>query len=89
MPHGRHHNPHVEGKLVSATLLEEPPHEEHAGRPAELHDGAFHTLQSKCKMLRGVERDGIEVRNMTDLVLVVHCGSFIARAPAGQKSVST
>jgi hypothetical protein len=30
MPHGRHHDPHIEGKLVGAALLEELPFEEHA-----------------------------------------------------------
>lgn len=30
MPHRRHHDPHIEGKLVSAALSEELPLEEHA-----------------------------------------------------------
>ena len=40
MPDGRHHDPHIEGKLVGAALLEELPLEEHAGPLAELNDGA-------------------------------------------------
>ena len=40
MQDGRHHDPHIEGKLVGAALLEELPLEEHAGPLAELNDGA-------------------------------------------------
>ena len=38
MPDGRHHDPHVEGKLIRTALLEEFPLEEHAGSFAELND---------------------------------------------------
>ena len=40
MPDGDHHDPHIEGKLVGAALLEELPLEEHARPLAKLHDGA-------------------------------------------------
>ncbi len=40
MPYGRHHDPHIEGKLVGAGLLEELTLEEHAGPLAELNNGA-------------------------------------------------
>ena len=40
MPNGRHHDPHIEGKLVGAALLEEVPFKKHAGPLAELNDGA-------------------------------------------------
>ena len=38
MPDGCHHDPHIEGKLVGAALLEEFSLEEHAGSFAELND---------------------------------------------------
>lgn len=68
MPDRRHHDPHVERKLVGAALLEEVPLEEHAGPLAELNDRACHAFLPKRKVCRGVERDGIKVGNMTDLV---------------------
>ena len=40
MPDRRHHDPHVEGKLIRTGLLEELPVEEHAGSLAELNDRA-------------------------------------------------
>ena len=40
MPDGRHHDPHIEGKLVGTALLEELPLKEHAGPFAELNDRA-------------------------------------------------
>ena len=40
MPYCRHHDPHIEGELVGAALLEEVPLEEHAGSLAELNNGA-------------------------------------------------
>lgn len=44
MPDRRHHDPHVEGKLIRTGLLEELPLEEHAGSLAELNNGAFHAF---------------------------------------------
>lgn len=40
MPDRRHHDPHIEGKLVGAALLEKVAFEEHAGPLTELNDGA-------------------------------------------------
>ena len=36
MPDGSHHDPHIEGKLVGAALLEELALEEHAGSSEKL-----------------------------------------------------
>lgn len=59
MPDRRHHDPHIEGKLVGAALLEELAFEEHAGPLAELNDRARHALVSEGKMRRGIESDGV------------------------------
>ena len=40
MPDRGHHDPHIEGKLIRAALLEELPLEEHARPLSELNDGA-------------------------------------------------
>lgn len=74
MPDGRHHDPHIEGKLVGAALLEELSFEEHAGPLAELNDGACHALVPEGKMRRGIERDGVKVGHMTDLVRPLRTG---------------
>ena len=74
MPHRRHQHPHVKCKLIGAALLEELPLEEHAGALAELDDGAGHAFLPEGKMRRGIERDILEGRNMTDLVHAVGSG---------------
>ena len=68
MPDGRHHDPHIEGKLVGAGLCEEVTLKEHAGPFAELNNRAGHAFGPEGKMRRCIERDGVEVRDMADLV---------------------
>jgi hypothetical protein len=67
MPNSRHHDPHIEGKLIGG-LREEITLKEHAGLLAELHDGTSHAFGPECKMRRGVERDCIEVGDIDDSV---------------------
>ena len=74
MPDCRHHDPEVEGKLVGATLLEELPLKEHAGPLAELNDRAIHAFLAERKMRRGVERDGVKVSHMTNLMHALSSG---------------
>ncbi len=84
MPDGRHHDPHIEGKLVGAALLEEVPFEEHAGPFTELNDGACHAFVSESKMRRGVERDGVEVSDVTNLVHALGAGVLTGHDIAAQ-----
>ena len=69
MPHGRHQHPHIKRKLIRTTLLEEVPLEEHARSLAELDDRAGHTFLPEGKMRRGIERDGVKVCDVTNLVI--------------------
>ena len=64
MPHRRHHNPHIEGKLVGARLCEEVALKELAGPFAELNHWTGHAFGSESEVRRGIEGDGIEVRDM-------------------------
>ena len=60
MPDGRHHDPHIEGKLIRAGLCEEVALKEHAGSFAELDNRAGHTFRPEGKMRRSVEGDGLD-----------------------------
>ena len=60
MPDSRHHDPHIEGKLIDAGLREEFALKEHAGSLAKLNDRARHALGPESKVRRGVERDGVK-----------------------------
>lgn len=84
MPHSRHHDPHIKRKLISTALREEVPFEEHAGPLAELNDGAGHALGAERKMRRGVERDGIEVSDMADLMRALGTGVLAGHDIAAQ-----
>ena len=68
MPDGRHHDPHIEGELVGTGLCEEVALKEHAGPFAELNNRAGHAFRPEGEVRRSVEGDGIEVRDMADLV---------------------
>lgn len=68
MPDGRHHDPHIEGKLIRAGLSEEVALEEHAGPFAELNNRAGHAFRPEGEVRRSVEGDGIEVGDVADLV---------------------
>jgi hypothetical protein len=68
MSDGRHHDPHVERKLVRTGLREDVALEEHAGPFAKLNDWAGHALWPEGKMRRGVEGDGIKLRHMANFV---------------------
>jgi transposase len=52
MPDGRHHDPHIEGKLVGAGLCEEVALKEHAGPFAELNHWTGHAFRAEGKMRR-------------------------------------
>ena len=77
MPDRRHHDPHVKRKLVGAALLKELALEEHAGSFAKLDNGASHAFLSERKMRRGIERNRVEVLDVTDLVLAL-CPGVLA-----------
>ena len=68
MPDGRRHDTHIEVKLIRAGLCEEVALKEHAGPFAELNDGASHAFWPEGEVRRRVEGDGVEVRDMADLV---------------------
>ena len=68
MPDGCHHDPHIEGKLVGAGLCEEVALKEHAGPFAELYHWTGHAFRPEGEVRRSVEGDGLEVRDMADLV---------------------
>ena len=74
MPDCRHHDPHIEGKLIRAGLCEEVAFKEHAGPFAELNDRADHAFRPEGEVRRSVEGDGIEVRDMADLVRALGAG---------------
>ena len=59
MPHRRHHDPHIEGKLIRAGLCEEVALKEHAGPFAELNDRASHAFRPEGEVRRGVEDYGV------------------------------
>ena len=68
MPDGRHHDPHIEGKLIRAGLCEEVALKEHAGPFAELDNRTGHAFGPEGEVRRSVEGDGIEVGDVADLV---------------------
>ena len=84
MPNRRHHDPEVEGNLISAGLREEVAFEEHAGPFAELDNRAGHAFGPEGKMRRSVERDGVEVIDMTNLVRPLSTGVLTGHNIAAQ-----
>ena len=74
MPDRRHHDPHIEGELIRTALLEKLSLEEHAGPLAELNNGACHAFLAEGKMRRGVERDGVKLGDMANLVRALCTG---------------
>ena len=65
MPDRCHHDPHIEGKLVSTGLCKEVALKEHAGPFAELDNRTGHAFRPEDEVRRSVEGDGIEVRDIT------------------------
>jgi hypothetical protein len=84
MPDGRHHDPEVKGKLVGAALIEEFPLKEHAGPFAELNHRTGHAFGPEGEVRRGVEGDGVEVRDMADLVRPLRTGVLAGHDIAAQ-----
>ena len=84
MPHSRHHDPHIEGKLVGAGLCEEVALEKHAGPLAELNNRASHAFRPEGEVRRGIKGDGIEIRYMADLVRALGSGVLAGRGIAAQ-----
>ncbi len=68
MPDGRHHDPHIEVKLIRAGLCKKVALKEHAGPFAELNNRTGHAFGPEGGVRRSVEGDGIEVCNIADLV---------------------
>jgi hypothetical protein len=84
MPDGRHHDPHIEGKLIRAGLSEEVALKEHAGPFAELNNRAGHAFRPEGEVRRSVEGYGIEVRDMADFVRALGAGVLTGHDIAAQ-----
>ena len=70
MPDRRHHDPHVEGKLVGAALLEELALEEHTGSSEKLSysSSACPYLLSKHRVVRQPVDDECPFRQRRHLI---------------------
>ncbi|MEI6799929.1 MAG: hypothetical protein WCO04_12045 [Pseudomonadota bacterium] len=68
MPDGRHHDPHIEGELVGAGLCKKVTLKELTGPFEELDNRTSHAFRPEGEVRRGIEGDGVEVRDMADLV---------------------
>ena len=84
MPDGRHHDPHIEGKLIRAGLCEEVALKEHAGPFAELNNRTGHAFRPEGEVRRSVEGDGIEVRDIADFVRPLGAGVLTGHDIAAQ-----
>ena len=89
MPHSRHYDPHVEGKLLGTALIKELPLKEHARPFTELNDRACHAFLPKGKMRRGVECNVIKFCDLTNLLHALRTGILAGHdAPAQIESNS-
>ena len=86
MPDGRHHDPHIEGKLIRAGMCEEVVLKEHAGSFAKLNHRTGHAFWLEGEVRRGVEGDGdgVEVCDMADLVSPFCAGVLTSHDIAAQ-----